>query len=189
MTVTARAPGDLLTAAIFNTKIEAPLLLTEIPDALLTGPKLAAGAVTADKLASQPAAGASKNATQSTVADTNLTVTWDVEDYDLDTMFAAGQVIMTVKTAGRYLCEATVEFAPSSTGSRAARLYKNGATIVRSTILQAATAGGTSEPTAVPVAAVLNLAVNDTIRILAYQTSGGALNITANCKFTMARIG
>lgn len=190
MTVTPRATGDVLTAAIFNTKIEAPLLLTEIPDGLLTAAKLAAGAVGPAQLAIIEAARVRNTAAQSIPNNTYTALTFDTEITDASGMHdGVNPDRLTAITAGVYLAGATVQYASNATGLRQTILRANGSDYFAAQDEVPNTSFGHT----VSVVGLVVLAAGGYVQALAYQNSGGALNTGVAASyaptFWLARLG
>lgn len=123
------------------------------------------------------------SATQALVNSTLTYVTWDAEDYDTDEMFTtASNTVITCKTAGVYLVTASLTFATNATGSRLLSLMKNPSS---TSDFGAAFAGhwlpasGAGSEAVLSVSSPVSLAVNDVVRVMAFQSSGGNLNIGA----------
>ncbi|ADQ06522.1 hypothetical protein Calhy_0785 [Caldicellulosiruptor hydrothermalis 108] len=93
---------------------------------------------------------------------------------DTDNIYnAADTTKFVIKTAGKYIFMATVEFAMNSTGFRQIAIKKNGINIV--VHRHPAT---TSELTIISCCSpVISCSVNDYIEVYVYQNSGGALSI------------
>jgi hypothetical protein len=133
------------------------------------------------------------NSAVQSIADTALVaLTFDSERYDTDTIHSTSSNTdrLTCKTPGLYSIIANVYFASNAIGGRSAVLELNGAaTYIANTNI---TALGGGSPTRIQVATHYQLGLNDYVRVLAFQTSGGALNTdTANGghEFMMARLG
>lgn len=126
--------------------------------------------------ASQPAAAVINSSNQS-ISDTTITVlSFDTEIFDRGSCHAGGSPTrLTVPTggAGIYIIYASTDYAPNSTGLRLGRIRKNGATNI-STAFQAAVVG---DATICQCVAIASLADADYVESIAYQTSGGALNV------------
>jgi len=74
---------------------------------------------------------------------------------------------ITITAAGQYLVTSAVQYASNSTGIREAFITINGATIFADNYVATATAGITT----VLLSTMKTFAVNDDIRVRAYQTS------------------
>jgi hypothetical protein len=109
MTVTARAPGDLLTAAIFNTKLEAPIVVSEL------------GAV--------PLCVLTHSLGQTVPNGTAQVLTWDTEIEDAGAMHsvAVNPSRITIVTPGVYAVRAHILFPVNATGYRLVWFTVNGA--------------------------------------------------------------
>ena len=124
---------------------------------------------------------ASRTTNQSISNATYTTVLFDKVDgteasNDDNSSYATGTGIWTCKKAGKWNISVELAFAPNATGRRLCRTTLNGDSdpIMRTTIDSWGSAS-----TTVPMNKQqhLEFALNDTLRIRAYQDSGGALNI------------
>lgn len=84
---------------------------------------------------------------------------------------------ITISDPGVYMVTAGIEFANNVTGSRLAIFKLNGTTFLNG--LEVPAAVGT-ETTVLTISTIWKFAANDFIEVWAKQTSGGALNVTAN---------
>lgn len=96
---------------------------------------------------------------------------------------------LTVLYAGKYLVSGTVRFAANATGARQVRVRLNGATFIAAVQIPTSSAGST---TTLNVTALYDMAVNDYVELMAFQTSGGdlAAEVQANIspEFMMVRV-
>lgn len=117
----------------------------------------------------------------------------DSERYDTDSIHDPGTNPdrLTCKTAGKYVISGSCEYAAHSTGVRQTSIQLNGTTFIVQDIRFPIGAGDGA--TRVAVATIYELSVNDYVRLGAYQTSGGNLNIVASGnqspELAMQRIG
>lgn len=118
----------------------------------------------------RPSVSVAKAAAQSIPNNAFTDITFDTETFDSDTMFTATSANVTVKHAGLWLITARVGYITNGTGSRGATLLKNGGTVA------ASLAAASSVSHVAGVTAQLRLAVNDVIKLQAFQNSGAALN-------------
>jgi len=132
-----------------------------------------------------------KSATQSTTTATWTAVTFDGEDYDTNAFHSTSTNTsrFTIPTGmgGYYRFNGVIAFAANSTGSRQIRLNKNGgaATYI---LGQFNNSGGTNEVGST-FNLILNLAAGDYVEVEGLQGSGGALNLTTNCRAQMEFLG
>jgi hypothetical protein len=111
---------------------------------------------------------------------TDTFVSWTIEDIDTDGMFTATSDTITIQTAGVYIVTTSVYFAANATGQRVVNMMKSPSSV---SDLAAAFAqswfpvASATNPSTLSASGVVNCIVGDTIKIVAYQTSGGALNI------------
>lgn len=130
-----------------------------------------------------------KTATQSLPNGVETPVTYDTEDFDTSDMHdnAVNNSRLISKTGGKYMVVAGIDFAINLTGNRSTRLRKNGTTIIGSQQAGASQAAGDPILQAI---AIVHLEVGDYVEQLAFQNSGGALNIEmADTSFSMVRVG
>lgn len=131
------------------------------------------------------------NANLSISNATQVALTFNTERYDTDTIHdtSSNTSRLTCKTAGKYLIIANAEFAANATGVRGLYIRLNGATLIGITHAQITSGDGAI----FTVSTIYDLAVNDYVEVMAYQASGGSLNVMANAnyspEFMMQRIG
>ena len=107
-------------------------------------------------------------------ANTNFTSY--TEDYDSGSFYTSGTNI-TIPTAGKYLIQYSVFFAPNATGYRTMGIDKNSATLLE-TDFGNATAQSFNQPNGVMIRA-FTFAANDVLKFYTYQSSGVSLNARA----------
>ena len=119
-----------------------------------------------------------KSANQSIPNATVTTVTWDTEDYDTDTMHdnVTNNTRLTIQTAGKYLIVAQSNWASNNTGTRIARIRKNGVDYLASFEQPSNLANEASAA----VSLVANFIAGDYLEFTVYQDSGGALNFQSS---------
>jgi hypothetical protein len=115
-------------------------------------------------------------AAQSMSNGANTNFTNFTEDYDSNSFYSTGTNI-TIPTAGKYLIQYSVFFAPNATGYRTMGIDKNGSTLLE-TDFGNATASAFNQPNGVMIRA-FTFAANDVLKFYTYQTSGGSLNARA----------
>lgn len=119
-------------------------------------------------------------ANQSVAASTDVAISWDTEDKDDGTFWVAGSpTVVTIPSTGWYSVSGTVEYV-SGTGSafRYVTIRLNGsALLARSISNQSGFTGAGTSADCTTVHAYLT--AGDTIDLVARQTSGGAINVTA----------
>ena len=117
-------------------------------------------------------------------------VTWNTERVDTDGIWAAGTPTrFTPQHAGYYTVEGCINFLSNATGLRGIGVRLNGTTMVR--MQQLAAINGADTALAVTAGMHLFNGTTDYAEIMAYQNSGGALNlnyIAANWEFIQASI-
>lgn len=121
----------------------------------------------------------SLNANQSIANNTTKDVLWNTEVFDTDEMFSASSTTITVKTAGLYVVNAGVVFAPNATGQRHLKMTKNAAADAETPVIGGmfSAAGTTAVANMLNATSIVECAVNDTLKVNVAQMSGGALNV------------
>lgn len=138
-----------------------------------------------------PAARVYNNANISLTNSTNTALTFNTERFDTDTIhdLVTNTGRLTCKTAGVYHIIGQVEFAPNATGLRQLQIRVNGTTTIDGVILNQMGAG---TQVIAKVDTLYQLAVNDYVELMAFQSSGGALNVTSvantSPEFMMVRV-
>jgi hypothetical protein len=132
--------------------------------------------------ASVPAARVYHSANQSIANTTDVALAFNSERFDTDMIHdvTVNNTRLTCKTAGKYLIVAQARFALNATGFRRLQLKVNGS----ATIAQFNVAASSADATELIVTTLWEMAVNDYVEVLAYQTSGGALNIEQGNAFS-----
>lgn len=116
---------------------------------------------------------ASKTSTQSIPTGTNTTITgWTSVDFDDSAMFNSTTGEVTIAVSGTYSVSANVSFAGNATGIRS--FY-----VVKGTTNQfvSGVAAGSASGNIVNGSGLVKCNAGDIIKILAFQSSGGALNV------------
>jgi hypothetical protein len=142
------------------------------------------------------------NATQSLTSGTETALAFNTELWDTAGNAASTQhdnvtnnSRLTCRYGGIYQVTASAEFAASATGSRALYFRVDGTAsqylgaVNTSSVLSAVTV-------TLNLTSLLSLAVNNYVQVIAFQNSGGALNVNAGtalapyvCSFMMVRVG
>jgi hypothetical protein len=109
--------------------------------------------------------------------NTLTTISFGAELFDSDNFHSNttnnSRITIPSGKAGKYLITGANIFLTNSTGIRSIRFYKNGSLIYFYNMEAA-----TSANTIMNVSYLADLAVNDYVEMIAYQTSGGALTMT-----------
>lgn len=133
-------------------------------------------------IADQPKARVTKSADQSINSGSETTMTWNQEDYDVGAMHdnSTNTDRLTAPSAGKYLCEVTLQFAAHSTNGtyRYVAIYHNGSSVVGLNT----SAQPLDDTLTVPVSAcgIYAAAANDYFHARGFQDTGGALNVNAS---------
>jgi hypothetical protein len=105
-------------------------------------------------------------------------LTFDTERFDVggfhSTSVNTGR--LTIPVAGTYLVGANVQYAANATGVRQGYIRLNGTTVLVANLVPAVTGGVVTEQVLVTM---YNFAANDYVELVAFQNSGGALNLVA----------
>jgi hypothetical protein len=125
-------------------------------------------------------ASAFHSSAQSLSNDAFTAVNFTSESFDTDNFHdnSTNNTRFTVPSgkAGKYLITFGVRYANNGTGRRIIGVRKNGTTYQPNTIEFPGSSVSGCEPGAT-VSAIVDLAVNDYLELMAYQNSGGSLNI------------
>lgn len=115
---------------------------------------------------------------QSLTTGIGAAITFDAERFDDDAYHStvSNTSRLTIPRDGRYLVGGHLAFAGNATGVRQGYLQVNGALPIASQ-LQAAATGGLETHLSLTSAYVF--AANDYLELIAYQSSGGALNVVS----------
>lgn len=121
------------------------------------------------------------SADQSLTNSTETALAFNTEDFDTDVMHdtATNNSRLICKTAGIYIITGQVLWASNATGYRRLRIRLNGSTVIGASEMGAV---GT-DVTYQSVPALWDFSVNDYVELMATQTSGGALAVTASGQF------
>jgi hypothetical protein len=125
-------------------------------------------------------------AVTSTTTSTDTPIGMGGEEYDSDPNGAMHDTVtlnnrITIRTTGIYHIGAQAIFASNATGYRTVSIRKNGVIQVQH---QVAPISGISHY--ITTFASLSLAANDYVEMSAYQTSGGALDVSGNLSVVKA---
>lgn len=88
---------------------------------------------------------------------------------------------ITAPADGWYFFEGGVEFAANATGSRTLSLRVNGSTIFKA---QRSNSNSASASTLLSISALYRLAAGDYVELVAFQNSGGALNVNTQSDYS-----
>lgn len=119
-------------------------------------------------------------------------LTFDSERYDTDTIHSTSSNTgrLTATTAGKYQITGQAAFATNATGARGLFIRLNGTTELAH-VRQPAVAG--TDISILNVSTTYDLAATDYLELLAYQTSGSTLNVSAfgnfSPEFMMHKVG
>jgi len=107
---------------------------------------------------------------------TTTALTFNSESYDYDTIHSTSSNTgrLTAKKSGVYQITGGGAFAANATGGRQFAIRVNGSTYIGATFVP--TVGG-SYTTNLDVSAMYKLNLNDYVELVAFQTSGGSLNV------------
>jgi hypothetical protein len=115
--------------------------------------------------------------------NTLTTISFGAELFDSDNFHDNttnnSRITIPAGKAGKYLITGASSFVSNSTGIRSIRFYKNGS-LIYNYVIQAGTVTNTFQN----ISYLADLAVNDYIELIAYQTSGGALTMTNDSQDT-----
>jgi hypothetical protein len=148
---------------------------------------------TVDELSAGMAVGARvyHNADQAIATGTVTLLSFNSERWDTAALHdtATNNSRLTAPAAGYYLVIGQVDFAANATGIRQLYLRKNGTTYIA-----IANFAPHTQAARIEVTTIVHLVATDYVEILAYQDSGGSLNVTYNAshqftpEFSMVRL-
>lgn len=109
-------------------------------------------------------------------------ITFDAERYDTDAFHSTSVNTsrLTIPFAGYYRVTAGLRYASNATGFRQAQIRLNGTTLIGSVVVSATATNITD----LQVTADYLFAASDYVELIAGQTSGGNLNVSAAGNFT-----
>jgi hypothetical protein len=122
---------------------------------------------------------------QSISNNTDTAISFNAELFDTNSFHdnSTNNTRMTVPSGkgGKYLLVANLVFAANATGVRNLQFLVNNTTSIGATRIATA---GSSENTIVNCSSIIDLVATDYVEVIAFQTSGGSLNINADQAFT-----
>mgnify|MGYP001618771400 CR=1 FL=1 len=129
---------------------------------------------------------ASRSTNQTISNATYTQVTFDTSVFDTDALFSDVNDEFSAAIAGKYLIEASVQFAGNATGRRAIKLTADAQGTTYTEMLSGATSG--TNEISLQATAVVSLAAAAKVELFVYQDSGGNLAIisTAGANIWMA---
>jgi hypothetical protein len=111
---------------------------------------------------------------------------YDTDSYHSTTLNTSR---LTIPAAGKYRITGHVAFASNTTGVRGLQIQLNGTTVIASNFVNPVTGASTD----IGVTTEYQLALNDYVELVAYQDTGGALNVVAasnySPEFMISRLG
>lgn len=118
-----------------------------------------------------------KSGAQSIPNNAVTELTYDLERWDTDslhsTVTATGR--FTAQRKGKYVISSDVTFASNTTGARAILMRHNASFVIQR---QDAAATASSTAISLNMSTIYELDIGDTVHVEAFQTSGGALNVS-----------
>lgn len=112
---------------------------------------------------------------QSIPNNTSTAISWDSEEFDNSSMITPTSSTITVQADGVYTITAEGAFAANATGIRGLEIVINGGSAAGGAYVTTVGAGVSHR---IIYANDYLLAASDTVQINAFQTSGGALNLS-----------
>jgi hypothetical protein len=127
-----------------------------------------------------------KSANQSISNTTTTAITFDTELKDTDGFHSTSSNTsrMTIPSgkAGLYLITGQINFASNASGYRSGEVHKNGSLVAQAFVLAPVTGGWTGGS----VSHIIELAVGDYVELIAWQSSGGSLNVNGGATYGAA---
>jgi hypothetical protein len=145
----------------------------------------------AEKYPPAPAARVFHSAAQTLTTSVALPLAFDSERFDTDNIHdtVTNNSRLTCRTAGKYQITANAQWPANGTGIRILQIRINGGTVIATTRV----AGNATYGNELNLSALWDMAVNDYVDVLAFQDSGGNLNVAASAsfspEFSMVRVG
>jgi hypothetical protein len=135
---------------------------------------------------SQPFVSLSDANNQSIANTTSVDVTWATETEDTFAMHTGSSASVTIPTSysGIYIAIAQVVWATGGTGARQLQIHNTGVAIVGTASSPPLTTAGY-----VQCVAIFRAAAGTAVRVVAYQDSGGAINISGASFASNFRLG
>ena len=126
---------------------------------------------------------------QSIADSINVPLAFNSERFDTDNIHdATNNTRLTCKTAGKYLIVSNVSFSSNTSGWRSLIIRVNGITIIADH--QITPSSGIRRLT---VSTIYELAINDYVEVIAYQTSGTSIEVVSegnrSPEFMMVKVG
>lgn len=135
-----------------------------------------------DYLANPPACRVYHNANQTIATTSNVALAFNSERFDTDSMHSTSSLTsrITFNTAGLYLVTGQMVWVAAAAGNRQAGIRLNGTTFI-GVVLEPAAGGDTP---ALVVSTLYKFAVGDYVELMAFQNSGGNLDVQVNANYS-----
>ena len=167
---------ETLTAALLNTHLRDNMLETAPAKAANAGEWFRATAANAIEAFDSPKAKAILSSSQTISDSTATAVSWNSEDYDVGGLWAGGNPTrFTLPDAGKYIYQATVQWAANATGARKIEIRENGTTFLQTNEEPAEASNVRSQQ----VIGTNDFAATDYVELIVTQFSTGNLDLTA----------
>jgi hypothetical protein len=123
-----------------------------------------------------------RSTNQSITTATSTAITFNSERFDTDAMHdvVTNTDRITINTAGLYVISGNVTFDTSATGIRELTIELNGTTA----IARLSVGNRSDNYNIASVTCAYKLAATDFVKLVVYQTSGGALNVLSQANFS-----
>lgn len=142
--------------------------------------------------ANTPSCRAYHNAAQSVPHATSTPLALNSERFDTDTIHdvVTNNTRLTCNTAGVYVITGCAVYLANATGRRMLQIRLNGTTVIADIEITAVSGGNN---TVLSITSIYSLSLNDYVELVAFQDSGGALNVSSSGnispEFSMIRVG
>jgi hypothetical protein len=174
--------SGLTNLSVSAAKLASNSIITDkILDGNVTTGKIAFQAITASKMGILPRTRVYHNIAQTIATGALTALLFNTERFDTDNMHGGvnpGRIVC--KTAGTYMIGASIQWGVNATGTRQVGLRVNGTTIIGSNRFSAFAIDDVHQS----VSVIYALAVNDYVEVVARQTSGIGLDVSAASQYS-----
>lgn len=185
-----RSDGQTISASIVNDlQDEVVAVETALTTSIAANASLVTDGSSTIQWKATPRAVVTNTAAQTIPTATSTVVTFDTESVDVgglhSTSSNTGRLTCPAAGDGLYAVKGFVSWVGNATGGRQIAIKKNGSTQYANVIVPGNVTYGPSGGTSID----LPLVAGDYVELVVYQDSGGNLNISADQRFSMVKVG